>query len=536
MEDFQILIGGEAGQGSKATGQLIAKVLNRYGYKIFIHENYPSLIRGGHNFSLIRASRQEKRSIRKKIDFLLALNDETIEKHVHKLDDGELLFNSDNLECEGIGIPLKEIAEKHGEKIMQNTALLAAFCKLIGIEQNILEEVVGEMPKAEENLKVAEEAYEAVEKRCEIEKCGDPAPLVTGNEALSLGAIEAGLENYFAYPMTPSTSILHFLADLETDHNVQVVQPENEISVINMALGAAFAGKRSMVGTSGGGTALMGEGISLAAISETPIVIINSQRAGPASGVPTYNAQADLKFSLNVGHGDILRFVLTPGDAEEAFYLTNLAMNLAWKYQVPAMVLIDKEISESTFSFERSVLEKAEYWEESKNGCGPNYHRYADNEFGISPLCYPGAEATVRATSYEHDEYGTTTEDPNMINKMQDKRMKKKPLMEEEIDRLEMIKTFGEGKTALITWGSSKMATKEVAERANVKMIQIMSFAPFPENQFRTALEGVEEVVVVEGNRLGQAADVIGKYVDVDRKILKYDGRPFYEEEILNQL
>ena len=536
MEDFQILIGGEAGQGSKATGQLIAKVLNKYGYKVFIYEDYPSLIRGGHNFSLIRVSKEEKRSIKKNIDFLLALNEETVERHAHKLEDGELLFNSDNLECEGVGVPLKSIAKEHGEKIMQNTALLAAFCKLIGVEQDVLEEVVGEMPKAEKNLKVAKEAYESIEKKCEIEKCGDPSPLVTGNQALSLGAIEAGLENYFAYPMTPSTSILHFLAQLETDYDIQVAQPENEISVINMGLGAAFAGRRSMVGTSGGGLALMGEGVSLASISETPIVIINSQRAGPASGVPTYNGQADLKFSLNVGHGDILRFVLTPGDAEEALYLTNLAMNLAWKYQVPATVLIDKDISESTFSFDMSVLEKAEYWEESKDGCGPDYHRYADNDFGISPLCYPGGEATVRATSYEHDEYGTTTEDTDMINKMQDKRMKKKPLMEEEIERLEMVKTWGEGKRALVTWGSSKMAVKEVAKKTDSKMVQIMSFAPFPKHQFKAALEGVEEVIVVEGNRTGQAADIISKYVDVDRKILKYDGRPFYEEDILNQL
>ena len=536
MEDFQILIGGEAGQGSKSTGQLIAKVLNRYGYKIFIYEDYPSLIRGGHNFSLIRASREEKRSIQKGLDFVLALNEQTVEKHAHKLDNGELLFNSDKVDCDGVGVPIEAIAKEHGEKIMQNTALLGAFCKVIGVEESVLEEVVGEMPKAGQNLTVAKEAYKSVETKCEVERCGDPSPLITGNEALTLGALEAGLESYFAYPMTPSTSILHFLAELETEYGVQVIQPENEISVINMALGSAFAGKRSMVGTSGGGMALMGEGISLAAISETPIVIVNSQRAGPASGVPTYNGQADLKFTLNVGHGDILRFVLTPGDAEEAFYLTNLAMNLAWKYQVPATVLIDKDISESTFTFDQSVLEKAEYWEESKGGDGSDYNRYADNDFGISPLCYPGGKATVRATSYEHNEYGTTTEDPELINKMQDKRMKKKPLMEEEMERLEMVKTWGEGDVALVTWGSSKMAVKEAAKKADVKMVQVMCFAPFPENQFKTALEGVEKIVVVEGNRMGQAADVISKYVDVDQKILKYDGRPFYEEEILDQL
>ncbi len=534
MEDFQVLIGGAAGQGSKSTGQLIAKTLNRYGYKIFIHEDYPSLIKGGHNFSLIRAAREEKRSTKRKVDFLLALNQETVEKHKEKLD-GSLVFNSDKIEADGIGVPTTEIAAKKGEKIMQNTALLAAFCKVIGVEWSVLSEVVEEMPKPDLNLAVAKEAYEAVDKEGDLEKCGDPSPLITGNEALSLGALEAGLDNYFAYPMTPSTSILHFLANLEADYGVQVAQPENEISVINMALGSAFAGKRSMVGTSGGGLGLMAEGISLAAISETPIVIINSQRAGPASGVPTYNGQSDLNFALNVGHGDFLRFVFTPGDAEEAFYLTNLAMNLTWKYQVPAIVLVDKDVSESTFSFNRDVLEKAEYWEESKNGCGEDYNRYTDNDFGISPLCYPGGEATVRATSYEHDEYGTTTEDPETIIKMQDKRMKKKPLMEEELDRLNMVKVFGEGEKALVTWGSSKMAAKEAGKKLGCKVIQIMSFAPFPEKDFKEAMEGVDEVMVVEGNRLGQAAEIVSKYVDVDKKILKYDGRPFYEEEIVEK-
>jgi len=535
MEDFQVLIGGRAGQGSKATGRLIAKVLNRYGYKIYIYEDYPSLIRGGHNFSLLRASRERKRSIKKKIDFLLALNEDTIEKHSEKLD-GELLFNSDKVDCEGVGVPIETIAKKHGEKIMQNTALLGAFCKLVGVEKEILKEVISNMPKPEKNMAVAEEAYSKIESKCNLEKCGDPDPLITGNEALSLGALEAGLENYFAYPMTPSTSILHFLADLKQDHNIQVMQPENEIAVINAALGAAYAGKRSMVGTSGGGFALMAEGVSLAAVSETPIVIVESQRAGPASGVPTYNAQSDLKFVLSAGHGDFLRIVFTPGDAEEAFYLTNLAMNMTWKYQIPAIVLIDKDISESTFSFDRSTLEMAEYWEESKNGCGPDYQRYQDTDFGISPICYPGGEATVRATSYEHDEYGTTTEIPEKIVKMQDKRMKKETILKEEIDRLGLIKTFGESDKAIVTWGSSKMAAKEAGKKAGWKVIQIMSFAPFPEKAFREALEGVERVAVVEGNRIGQAAEIVERYVNVDQKILKYDGRPFYEEEIVEEL
>ncbi len=535
MEDFQVLIGGAAGQGSKAAGQLIAKALNKYGYKIFIHEDYPSLIRGGHNFSVIRAAKEEKRSLKRKVDFLLALDRRTIEEHKEELD-GHLIFDSEKDDSEGINVPLSKIANEKGEAMMKNTALFGAFCKIIGISEEVMKEVVSELPKTELNLKVAEEAYNFVEEKETVEKYGGETNLVTGNKMLGLGALKAGLDIYFAYPMTPATSILHFLADLEQDYDVQTMQPENEIAVINAALGAAFAGKRSMVGTSGGGLALMGEGVSLAAMSETPIVIVDSQRSGPASGVPTYNAQSDLKFALSVGHGDFLRFVFTPGNAEEAFYFTNLAMNLTWKYQVPAIVLMDKDVSESTFSLNKDILEKGEYWEESKNGCGPDYKRYVDNEFGISPLCYPGGSATVRNTSYEHDEYGTTTEKSEEIVKMQDKRMKKKPLMIEELERLEMIKTEGDSEKVIVTWGSSKMAAKEAGRKAGYKVVEINCFAPFPEKQFKEALEGAKEVVVVEANRMGQAADVISKYVNVNQKILKYDGRPFYEEEILEQL
>lgn len=537
MDDFQVLIGGAAGQGSKAAGQLIAKALNRYGYNVFIHEDYPSLIRGGHNFSLIRVSKEGKRSIKKKIDFLLALDKKTINIHKEKLkEDGYLIFNSEKLDVEGIGIPISKIAKENGKRMMENTALLGAFCKLVGISKEVMEEVVGELKKTEMNLEVANEAYKSVDSVMDLEKNGNPKPLITGNETLSLGALEAGLDNYFAYPMTPSTSILHFLADLRKDYDIQVMQPENEIAVLNAALGASFAGKRSMVGTSGGGLALMAETVSLAAISETPIVIVDSQRAGPASGVPTYNAQSDLQFALSVGHGDFLRFVFTPGDAEEAFYLTNLAMNLTWKYQIPAIILMDKDVSESTFAFDESVLKKAEKWRPKMGENNEDYERYKITKDGISPLAFPGEEATVRNTSYEHDEYGTTTEDPEMITKMQDKRMKKKSLIEREIEELKMVKTFGEGDKVLVSWGSSKSATKEAGLKAGYKVVEIMCFKPFPEKQFKRAVEGAEKIVVAEANRLGQAAEIIEKYVTVDQKILKYDGRPFYEEEIIEKL
>ena len=216
--------------------------------------------------------------------------------------------------------------------------------------------------KAELNLKIAKAGFDQATTNRKIEKLNQkPLPLITGNEAVALGALKAGLEAYISYPMTPASSILHYLAGVKKDlNNIVVFQPENEIEVINAAIGAAYSGKRAMVGSSGGGFALMVEALSLAGQSESPIVIVESQRPGPATGLPTYTAQGDLLFVLSAGHGDFFRFVVAPGDAEEAFYLTGLAMNMAWKYQMPAIVLIDKEISEDTFNLDESVLEKVE--------------------------------------------------------------------------------------------------------------------------------------------------------------------------------
>ncbi len=537
MEDFQILVGGKAGQGSKAAGSLIAKALNKCGYKIFIHEDYPSLIRGGHNFSLIRASEDGKRVIGEKVNYLLALDKNTVDQHIDELE-GVLIYNSDQMEEEGIGVPIETIAKKEGGLIMQNTALFGAFCKLIGIDKGIMKEVAGQLPKPEKNIKVAIRAYESVESQEELKRGkNEPTALLTGNEAIALGALEAGMENYFAYPMTPSTSILHFLAKLKQKYDIQVMQPENEIAVINGALGAAFTGKRSMVGSSGGGFALMAEGLSLAGMSETPITVVVSQRMGPASGVPTYNAQADLKFALGAGHGDFLKLVFAPGDVEEAFYLTNLAMNMSWKYQVPAIVLVDKDISESTFSFDKSFLKAAEYWQEEIGECNEYYNRYQLNHRGISPLCYPGGEATVRVTSYEHNEYGTTTEDPEEIKRMQEKRLRKRGEIMEEINRLDMVEVSGEGNRAVITWGSSKMAVKSALSDKGWKIVQIKAFDPLPEERLKAAMEGVSEIVVVEANATGQAADIVEKTLNRPvKRVLKYDGRPFTEEEIIKNV
>ena len=544
--DYSVLIGGQAGEGSRVAGLLIAKLLNNLGYRIFIYEDYQSLIRGGHNFSKIRASDKTILSQRKGIDFLLALNKNTLLKHRNDLDKrGIVIYNSDKMSEKGIGVPIERITQEEGGiPIMKNVALLGGFAKVIGVDWEIAKEVFEKelTKKTELNLKIAKRAYEETKNSLKIEKLNqEPLSLLTGNEAIALGAVKAGLSLYFAYPMTPASSILHYLASHQEEFGIAVSHPENEIAVINMALGAAYTGARTMVGTSGGGFALMTEALSMAAQSETPILIVESQRTAPSTGVPTYTGQGDLFFVMGAGHGDFLRFVIAPGDAEESFYWSGKALNLAWKYQTPAILLVDKEVSESTFSVNKDIekkvkIEKISLTKNWENG----YKRYKDAKEGISPLALPGQKNIIsKATSYEHDEFGISTEEEREIGKMQEKRLRKFKKMTEEVEKLEAVKVYGkkDSKKAIVVWGSTKGPALEVAEKLGIKMIQPLFFQPFPEKQMKKAIKGLKKLISIETNSLGQMEKVLRCYgIKPDNRILKYTGRPFLPEEIEEKL
>lgn len=544
-KEYSILVGGAAGQGSRKAGLIIAKIFNNLGYNIFIHEDYQSLIKGGHNFSQVRASEKEILSHSEKSDFILALDERTVKEHGKDLKEGgTILFNSDKVKSgKGIGIPADAIAkEAEGLPVMSNTALIGAFAKIIGAEWDVLEEVLKkEMEKGtEKNLEIARKAYDGSQPVLRVEKLNNsPKPLLTGNEALSLGAAKAGLQAYYAYPMTPATGILHYLAEHKKDLNVVVSQWENEIAVAIAASGSAYAGKRTMVGSSGGGFALMTETISLGAQAEIPLVFVNSQRSGPATGVPTYSGQTDLLFSLYAGHGDFLKFVVAPGDIEEACYWSGELMNLSWKYQTPSILLLDKELSESTFSFDERVLDGIKKKESLLwNGKG-EYKRYLNSSDGISPLAFPGEKAVVKATSYEHDEYGLSVEDRENIMMMQEKRMRKFREMEKEIDKMEAVRVYGnpDSDKAVVCWGSTKGAVKEAAEELGLKVIQPVFIQPFPTRQFKESLKGVNELVLVEAGAWGQMGAVLRCHgIKADAKILKYDMRPFTPEELTVKL
>ena len=547
-KDYSILVGGAAGLGSRKAGLMIAKLFAKYGYRIFIYDDYQSLIRGGHSFSVIRASEKDIYSHKEEIDFLLALDELTVKEHKKELKKGGVIvYNGDKFflkEKGSQGIKLKEIIEKvGGRKIMENTALVAAFAKIIGINwQTVKELIKEEFDKFQEiNIKIARISFQENKKLFEIKKIKrKPVSLLTGNEAIGLGAVKAGLDTYIAYPMTPATGILHYLAKKKKEFGLKVVQLENEVGIINAAIGAAYSGSRTMVGTSGGGFALMVEGLSLAVQNETPIVIVESQRMSPGSGVPTYQGQGDLLFVLSAGHGDILKFVIAPGDAEESAYWSGQALNLSWKFQTPSILLVDKEISESTFSFDEKVLRKIKKGKVLLWNGKSKYLRYKITKDGISPLAFPGnKKAIVKSNSYEHDEFGITVEDKKSIVKMQEKRQRKFIRMEKEVDKLPAVNIFGKktSKKALIAWGSTKGPAKEAAEKLGIKMIQPIIIEPFPKKQMEKALKGVKEIVLAETNGLGQMEKVLNCYgIKVNKKILKYDARPFTAEEIIKKI
>lgn len=559
MQDISVLIGGQAGDGIKQAGNSIARLFNRLGYYAFVYEDYPSLIRGGHNFAVIRASSKKIISHKNKISVLIALNQETVEKHEAKLENnGIILFDSDSVKTKEestsmggglikearplIGIPMKSIIEELGlPLIVRNTVSLGALAKLMGVEFSIVEDVIKSTikKKVEENIKAARKGYEACEEKFKVEKLdSEKKPLLTGNEAIALGLVKGGMKLYVAYPMTPASSILHYLAAHEDELKVRTVHPETEIAVIGMAQGASYAGIRSAVGTSGGGFALMVEHLSLAGQAEIPIVIVLSQRPAPATGVPTYTAQGDLLFAMFAGHGEFARAIIAPGDAEEAFYLSAEAMNLAWKFQIPVILLADKHLSESTFVAEinesLAKLEAPKLWD-GKN----NYKRYLQTENGVSPLAFPGNEkAVVKANSYEHDEYGITVEEAEAVKKGFEKRLRKMQALEEYLKDKETVKVYGnkESDTVVITWGSTKGAVVEACEKLGLKAVQPLYLMPLPVEKIKKEVEN-KRVIVAEVNSTGQLANWLSWHgIKVDEKILKYDARPFTVDEIEEKL
>ncbi|MBR9680689.1 MAG: 2-oxoacid:acceptor oxidoreductase subunit alpha [Candidatus Altiarchaeota archaeon] len=535
--EFQITIAGEAGQGIARSADLVSRDFVSRGMYVFNYRDYGSLIKGGENFNILRISTKKIHSNNWKNDYLVAFG-RFSDHHLQKMNKdgisiGTLSKIKNKVDAYAIARELK------APPIVINSVLLGALYKsmnqpLKGLLKQM--EVFGK--KAKINQKAAQLGYDRYQgdtKHIIVPKQKNKKYFVSGSEAVAYGAVAAGIDLYLAYPMTPATPILHILANLK-GHNISVVQLDNEIGVANGALGASYSGATTMVGTSGGGFALMGEALSLQGMSEVPMVVYLAMRPGPASGIPTYSGQGDLKFVLNAGHGDFSKIVVAPGDPVEAFERTVEAVYLSNKYNALTIILSDKHLAESNYTLDNAPSFTVK---PSRFLVKPNkkFKSYKITKDGVSPRA-PAGSGLIRATSYEHDEFGYTTEDPKEINKMVEKRLVKAKTLEKAVSKLKPIKTYGRGHDLIVSWGSTKGAIIDTLKEVDAKFLQICYLKPFPSRKVKALLESARRVVVVENSATGQIADVIAEntgYI-IDKKILKYDGRPFGHEELVKSL
>lgn len=565
--DYTIKVGGAAGQGLQTIGESLSKVFTRYGYHIFAFQDYESRVRGGHNFYQIRFSDRQVLCPRRPVDILIALDMDSIELHQNELAEGGFtVYDSSDLKkkFEGpsfIDVPFNDIAlEKGGNKVMSNTAASGAVLGMLGMEVELLEAVVEQafsdkQKLIEPNKKVARAGWEYGRANCP--RCAfqpsrkEAAKLsVEGNRAVALAAIASGCKFYAGYPMTPTTGILTFIAMHAERHGIVVEQAEDEISAINMVLGASYAGLRSMTSTSGGGFALMVEGLSLAGMTETPVVVVLGQRPGPATGLPTRTEQSDLLFGLFAGHGEVPRIIFAPGTPEQAFRLVNKAFDLTEKYQVPVIVMTDQHYADSEWSLDKVDRDSFNWHDYRVRGEAfmalSEYRRHAFTEDGVSPMAVPGdAPHVVVTDSDEHDEDGHIIEDAETRRRMVEKRFHKKmPNIRRE---MEPPLQYGseDPELLLVGWGSNYGVMKEAvdtmpAER-KAAMLHFSEIYPFPDEGRRGYLDVIcnaEQAVLIENNASGRFAQLFRMETGFTfgRIIHKYDGRPFILEELLEEI
>ena len=489
---LNILFGGAAGQGPNILSHILGEVLVKLGYFVFYSRDYQSLIRGGHNFNVLTFSETPIYSNDGKIDILIAL-DENTEK-IHK----------NNLNKNGL------ILKGHKE----NMYYAGTLFKILGLDFKLLETKLKNLKKRfEENLKNSKEGYEEEKRSIKIVNSKKiNSYFMNGNQGISEGAIKSGLDIYYAYPMTPSTSVLVELAGKQSEKNILVLELENEISVINAAIGSSLTGAKTMVGTSGGGFDLMTEALSLTGIVEVPLVIYLSQRPGPGTGVATYTGQGDLNIARHSGHGEFSRVVLAPGDPKEAQELTNQAFYFSQKYKIPCILIGDKHLAESFFTLTENI-----------------------NLVGVKK-----DTKLIRYNSYEKDDQGSATENPEIIKRNVERRIKKYKKIEEEAKKFKQYNIYGKknSKNIVVSWGSPKGAILDSIKGLDCKFLQILYIDPFP-MEVKKEL-GKSNLILVENNSTGLLNNLIGEktgiFIDDKNKILRYDGRPFLADELKKEI
>jgi len=541
---------------------LLTRILKLAGYSVFATKEYMSRIRGGTNSTEIRMSSESVRASVSRIDILIPLNEGAIQ-HVEKrispqtviLADKEAIGEDfDQTRHKFVDVPFTKTASEIGDKIYSNVVAVGVMTSLFGIELQIVSEFVRQFFSAksgdvvQKNLAAVKAGYKLSEVvqdsagiRFNVNKDTNVEDqiLLSGTEAVALGAIAGGCNFISAYPMSPSTGVLIFLAEHAKDFGIIAEQAEDEIAAMNMAIGAWYAGARAMVTTSGGGFALMTEGLSLAGMLESPIVIHLAQRPGPATGLPTRTEQADLELALYAGHGEFSRIILAPGKVEDGFYLTQKAFNLAEKYQVPIFILTDQYFVDSYYNTACLDLSDIDI-EKHIVKTDVNYKRYKLTANGISPRGIPGlGQGLVVVDSDEHDETGHITEDLDLRTRMVNKRLGKFELLKNEIIPPQLTGPE-DYENLVVCWGSTYNVVKEAVEnlsKENVAVLHFKQVYPLP-NETVNYLKKARKTLIVENNATSQFSKLIKLHtgIDIKNKILKYNGLSFYVEELTNKL
>ena len=549
---YNLLIGGAAGQGIETTAAILQKLLKKSGYNVFTVRDFMSRVRGGHNFSLIRFGTEPILSHSDRLDGIIALNDETVEIHRHQLKENGFILCDSRLTADdprAIKIDMEAMANELGNPRVTGSIAIGAILKLFSESlSNVGESLRGFIKEEyiEVNSKAISEGFRIVENRFPHLN-GDYSSwmILSGSQAMSLGAIAAGVRFYSAYPMSPSTPVMEYLASKSDEAGIVVEQAEDEIAAINMAIGASFAGARAMTGTSGGGFSLMVEALGLSGMAEIPLVAADVQRPGPVTGLPTRTEQSDLKFVISASQGEFPRMVIAIRNHEDAFYQTARAFYLAEKYQIPVILLSDQYLGDASATvkpFDLSRIRTA--GPSDSTGVEGEYLRYRFTEDGISPRLIPGKSKNfVAIDSDEHDERGWITESAEMRVKMMDKRMRKLEKLKQEMQEPEFFGTESFD-TLFVGWGSTcgpiAEAVKMLNEQTQGKYAALVfgDIYPLPQKLLTQKAPQARKIINIEQNATGQLADLIREQTGIacDSSILKYDGRQISGEEIVDRV
>jgi len=547
-EIYSVLIGGKAGEGVKKAAQVIAHIAMTCGKHVFQEDDYQSLIKGGHNFSIVSISDDVLYNSYKNPDLIISFDDRSIRTHSAKLKPGGLhICNGDDAasaEASALKLPLSSLMKSvYGEAGNVSLAAIAVFCALWSIPEEALSELIGREFKRnqEENRAFAYQVYLLAKEllpqspdSCQM--LPTSANLYSGNQLIASGAWVAGLDLYFSYPMTPASSILHYLALKRESHKVFAIHVESELAAANMAIGAVFAGKRAAVGSSGGGFALMQEAFSLAGMVEAPLLCFLSSRPGPATGVSTYTAQEDLFFALNQGHGEFTRIVASPDSFERAFTLSAELLDLAWEVQTPAILLTEKHLSESAADI---VLSDVDFPQEPSLPLPypGEYKRYAITDNGISPLKSPGHahsgdDDVIKWNSHEHGENGVRIDNAPAMIAMKDKRNRKAAYLKQATQRYQRVAKYGEGDSLVFAYGSTALELREALKYHSFQLVVPIYLEPFPAEEL--AEYRGQEAIIVEHSSQPHFAEFLRIKLGIRSKadILRYDGRTWDSMEL----